>query len=529
MSHPTSKPQHRRLVTAFAMSPLFALVVAHAAAADTLLGSPFVVNGGANLVLGDEDSPHTSEGVSVGNLPHASVLPPDIGGLTLGPDAVWTNVGLFYVGSHFGSQSSVGGVSFSAGSTFYNVSPGFGSGLPADVRIGQGGSGGTSVVAVFEGATWYNQGQPGQVNFTVGEFGNLSVEGALYSDSSTLIDGGIAFVQGAGAVWQVGGFGLDIEGRNSTGQLKVVRGGHLHTVPTLAIGFSDANSALATVGDEGDEPVRSLLEADFIDIGVFGTAQGTLHVLGNGRVETQRMMLGRGGGNGLVDVDAGGEILVGGAGASGPFSNFVEFRPGSVINVLDGGKVVIGSGTSTLGEPVFGAVDMFEQIAPGTVLVGRNGRLKGTGSIEGTLRIADGSLIPGHSTGTLTVNGDLILEGDSSLEIEIAGPDDFDRVVVAGTLTLGGTLALNFIDGFQLLAGDFFALDLFEVGALAGTFSGFTVTGLAPGLALALDLDGLANGQPLSFDVVPVPAPAAAWMFVSCLAALGGVHTRRRN
>jgi len=382
---------------------------------------------------------------------------------------------------------------------------------------------------VFEGATWYNQGQQGQVNFTIGEFGTLSVEGALYSDSTTLIDGGAAIVQGANAVWQVGGTGLDIEGITDIGHLQVVLGGHVHTLPTLAIGFSDGNSGLATVGDTGEAPVRSLLEAGFIDIGVFGSAQGTLQVLGNGRVETQRMMLGRGGGIGLVDVDAGGEVLVGGAGASGPFSNFVEFRPDSVIDVIDGGKVVIGSGTPTLNEPVFGAIDMFDEIEPGTVLVGRNGRLKGTGTIEGSLRIADGSLIPGHSTGTLTVNGDLILEGDSTLEIEIAGPGDFDRVVVAGTLTLGGTLALSFIDGFEPGIGDFFVLDLFQVGALAGAFSGFTVTGLAPGRSLVVNLDGIALGQPLTLDVVPVPLPAAAWLFMSGLAALGAAHRRRRG
>jgi len=166
----------------------------------------------------------------------------------------------------------------------------------------------------------------------------------------------------------------------------------------------------------------------------------------------------------------------------------------------------------------------------GAAHVGRNGRLKGTGTIAGTLRIADGSLIVGHSTGTMTVDGDLLFEGDSTLELEIAGPADFDRLIVAGTLTLGGTLALNFIDGFAPVAGDFFALDLFQAGALAGNFGGFggfTVAGLADGLALAVNLDGLALGQPLTFDVVPVPLPAATWLFLSAVAALGALGRRR--
>jgi hypothetical protein len=510
-----------------ALAPALMLAGPAAEAAEpsgTLLGAPYIVNGGYTVSLDDGPSYYLSEGASIGNLPHMLSLAPDSGTLRLGSGVTWANEGLFYVGSHFGIQASVGSVDFEAGSTFYQTSPGFGDFPPADVRIGQGGTG---TVRVLAGAAWFNQGQAGQVNFTVGKSGMLSIEGALYSDSSTSITGGTAYVQGAGAVWQVGGDSLDIEGVSSPGLLQITFGGHVHDIPSLHIGFSNSNSGLVTVGDTGDAPVRSLLEANVIELGVFGTAQGTLHVLGNGRVETPRMMLGRGGGSGLLDVDEGGEVLVGGFYASGPFANFVEFRPGSVIDVLDGGKVVIGSKTPPLLEPVFGVFDMFEEIAPGTVLVGRNGRLKGTGTIAGTLRIADGSLIVGHSTGTMTVDGDLLFEGDSALELEIAGPADFDRLIVAGTLTLGGTLALNFIDGFAPVAGDFFALDLFEAGALAGNFGGFTVAGLADGLALAVNLDGLALGQPLTFDVVPVPLPAAAWLFLSAVAALGTLGRRR--
>lgn len=527
------RPAHRA-AGPFAAAAIATLFIQPAIAEDDIpLGSPYIVNGGANVLLEDQGVPYVSEGVSVGNVPHMSVLSPDSGGLWVDSFVEWHNNGLFYVGSHFGAQSASGTVTFAAGSTFYNYSPGFPEDiheLPADVRIGQGGSG---FVAVLEGATWHNEGQPNQVNFTVAEQGELSIEGALYSNALASIQGGRAVVHGANALWEVGN-SLDIEGYSKAGELQVANGGRVYDIGSLNIAFSDGSSAVVHVGDgvveppaDGETPLRSLLQASFIGIGVYGTANGQLSVTGNGRVETMNLTLGSGGGTGLLDVDAGGEVLVGGFYGGGPFTDRVELRNGSTIDVSDGGKVVIGSNTPPLLEPVFGVIDFFGEIDPGTVLVSRNGKIKGTGTINGKLIIADGSLIPGHSTGTLTVDGDLELRDDAIVEIEIASGSDYDRIVVTGELIFGGTLHLAFVDGFAPTLGDLFILDIFEAGAQSGGFAGVTTTGLAEGLKVLLDLDGLAAGAPLTFSVVPVPLPAAGWLFMSSLGLLAAARRRR--
>jgi len=525
----------RRAAGPFVAAAIATLFTQAAAAEDGIpLGSPYIVIGRASVLLEDEGVPYVSEGVSVGNVPHMSVLSPDSGGLWVDSFVEWHNNGLFYVGSHFGAQSASGTVTFAAGSTFYNYSPGFPDDiheLPADVRIGQGGSG---FVAVFEGATWYNEGQPNQVNFTIAEQGELSIEGALYSNALASIQGGRAVVHGANALWEVGN-SLDVEGYSKAGELQVANGGRVYDIGSLNIAFSDGSSAAVHVGDgvveppgDGETPLRSLLQASFISIGVHGTANGVLSVTGNGRVETMNLTLGSGGGTGTLDVDAGGEVLVGGGFyGGGPFTDRVELRNGSTIDVTDGGKVVIGSRTPQLLDPPSVATNFFDEIDPGTVLVSSNGKIKGTGTINGKLIVADGSLIPGHSTGTLTVDGDLDLRDDAIVEIEIASGSDYDRIVVTGELIFGGTLHLAFVDGFAPTLGDLFILDIFEAGAQSGGFTGVTTTGLAEGLKLLLDLDGLAAGAPLTFSVVPVPLPAAGWLFMSSLGLLAAARRRR--
>ena len=86
--------------------------------------------------------------------------------------------------------------------------------------------------------------------------------------------------------------------------------------------------------------------------------------------------------------------------------------------------------------------------------VAAGARLGGTGSIGGTVTIADGgSLAPGASVGTLTV-GSLLLNPGSLLDYELGLPDIVggttnDLIVVTGGLTLDGTLYVADAGGFS--------------------------------------------------------------------------------
>lgn len=88
----------------------------------------------------------------------------------------------------------------------------------------------------------------------------------------------------------------------------------------------------------------------------------------------------------------------------------------------------------------------------------QGGSLSGIGAVTGNVSNA-GRIIPGASPGLLTVNGSYVQSSGGVLEIEIGGRvagSQYDRLAVTGAATLGGTLAVNLIDGFSPADGDAF-------------------------------------------------------------------------
>ncbi|QDU49595.1 hypothetical protein [Gimesia panareensis] len=85
------------------------------------------------------------------------------------------------------------------------------------------------------------------------------------------------------------------------------------------------------------------------------------------------------------------------------------------------------------------------------------------------------TLAPGNSPGQVVINGNLTLDSDDSLEIEINGTtpgSGFDQFVVNGTVALNGA-DLNLIDGYDPADGDQFLLvDNDAADTVAGTFNG---------------------------------------------------------
>jgi hypothetical protein len=92
----------------------------------------------------------------------------------------------------------------------------------------------------------------------------------------------------------------------------------------------------------------------------------------------------------------------------------------------------------------------------------------------------------------LTIEGDFVQQAGGRLEIEVGGttPDSAHDVLQAtGAATLGGTLAIAFINGFAPRAGQSFAL-LKAGGGINGSFANVEITGVAPGFTHTLVLDG---------------------------------------
>jgi T5SS/PEP-CTERM-associated repeat protein len=116
------------------------------------------------------------------------------------------------------------------------------------------------------------------------------------------------------------------------------------------------------------------------------------------------------------------------------------------------------------------------------MLVGTNGIVSGTGTIRGAVRVAGGTISPGHSPGALTIEGNLRIES-GTLVMEIAGASDFDRLVLPGAQTaqLGGNLEIRFINGFvPTRSTQFDLLAASPVSSVSGSFASVDVSGLPP-------------------------------------------------
>jgi len=104
-------------------------------------------------------------------------------------------------------------------------------------------------------------------------------------------------------------------------------------------------------------------------------------------------------------------------------------------------------------------IDGDQTAATGATTVQSGGTLGGTGIIGGDVTVADGgTLSPGDSPGTLTINGNLTLAANAMLDYQLGqagtvGGALNDLTVVHGNLTLDGTLNVNATPGGAFGAG----------------------------------------------------------------------------
>ncbi len=112
------------------------------------------------------------------------------------------------------------------------------------------------------------------------------------------------------------------------------------------------------------------------------------------------------------------------------------------------------------------------------------GRLQGSGRIIGDVHMA-GTLAPGNSIGTLTVQGNYVQGAGSTYLAEVAPDGRGDRLEVSGTVQLhGGRLMVSHAPGRYWL-GQSYDL-LYAVGGVEGRFAGVEHGALSPFLAFGL-------------------------------------------
>ena len=134
---------------------------------------------------------------------------------------------------------------------------------------------------------------------------------------------------------------------------------------------------------------------------------------------------------------------------------------------LDSGKTVAGYGTINGAFINQGTVNGTAGAEP----IAFSGSVTGAGSYAGSVRF-DGAFSPGASPAAVSFAGDATLANTSLLLMEIGGDDqgtEYDHLDVSDKLTLGGVMAVQFINGFTPTSP--LSFNLFDWGTVAGSFN----------------------------------------------------------
>ena len=142
------------------------------------------------------------------------------------------------------------------------------------------------------------------------------------------------------------------------------------------------------------------------------------------------------------------------------------------------------------------------------------GLLSGSGAILGDVRNA-GTLAPGGSAGTITIDGDYVQTGRLDIELLDGG---FDLLEVSGTITLGGDI--HIIAAAGIAVGE-----TFEVITAGGGIIG-SATWHLPAASSFRVMDMPGGGQAVEVTYVPEPSLALA---ASLFAVAASVMRRRRR
>jgi autotransporter-associated beta strand protein len=115
-----------------------------------------------------------------------------------------------------------------------------------------------------------------------------------------------------------------------------------------------------------------------------------------------------------------------------------------------------------------GVLTVNDSLTSPLVTVQGGGLLKGSGVIIGNV-VNVGTLSPGNSPGTLTINGNYTQGAAGTYNVQIFSPQDYSRLIISGHASLDGTLHLTLASGFKLRPGDTFTV-LTAGQGISGTF-----------------------------------------------------------
>ncbi len=233
-----------------------------------------------------------------------------------------------------------------------------------------------------------------------------------------------------------------VVGNFSTGTLTVENGGTLNVGAAIKIG--DGAGATGTLVIDGAGTTASSVSAT--TVGNFGS--GSL-IVSNGATLSSSSL--------KISDDFAASVLIDGGTMIAPVDTTVGKRAAGTLTLDNGGL---------LQTPIVNVINL--------------STLGGSGTITGTV-ITSGTTSPGNNLGILQVNGDFVQIG-GTVNMELGGSmpgSGYDQLSVGGTATLGGTLNVSLVNGYNPTSGQFVLVD---AGSISGTF---TITNLPANTTLS--------------------------------------------
>ena len=134
-----------------------------------------------------------------------------------------------------------------------------------------------------------------------------------------------------------------------------------------------------------------------------------------------------------------------------------------------------------------GTLKLNSNSAGTTITIGASGTLGGSGTAGGIVN--NGTLAPGNSIGTLNVSGDVTLNDNSTLDIEIGKDGSSDKIILTGALSVDGTLKLIPETGLKYKKVETY--EILESGTRTGTFDAISMRACGATIDTSYNSDGV--------------------------------------
>jgi T5SS/PEP-CTERM-associated repeat protein len=304
-------------------------------------------------------------------------------------------------------------------------------------------------------------GRFGRGELTISDGGTVTTNGNAVVIGAEAGGSGIAIVTGAGSLWDNSG-GLYVAHLNGgRGELTISNGAKV-TCSRSHVDGTDISVGLASITG-----MDSHLEiSDYLVVG--HDHEANMMISSGGRVTAVRGHLGyQAGGKGTVHVtgasslwENSGDLYVGRFGDANlavsdggkvtSDSGYVSYHDGSISTVnikganslwQNSGNLYIGGSDTEPGGTGLLSVSDAGVVQANDVMIWNTGIVSGDSILRANTVANKGTIKPGDSIGTLTVEGDLTMDSGSCLEIEIGNTGNSDKLSVTGAVQVrGGTV-----------------------------------------------------------------------------------------